>query len=79
MCKKIFIHFNMLSSAVKHYDAQTPTERKGKKNAYVSLERISLFRKRGWKLSESTPLFQRRILLAESMYHLSRMVDLREQ
>ena len=37
---------------------------------YVSLERISILRKRGWKLSESTPLFQRRILLAGNMHRL---------
>lgn len=30
----------------------------------LSLIRISCDRNRGWKLSESTPLFQRRILLA---------------
>lgn len=32
---------------------------------YLSLNRISWLRNRGWKLSESTPLFQRRILLAK--------------
>lgn len=34
------------------------------KGSNLSLNRISCERYRGWKLSESTPLFQRRILLA---------------
>jgi len=34
------------------------------KGSNLSLNRISCERNRGWKLSESTPLFQRRILLA---------------
>lgn len=34
---------------------------------YLNLSLISWERKRGWKLSESTPLFQSRILLAEKI------------
>lgn len=50
--------------ACLHAKVHACEQRERMRKLDLSLMRISWLRKRGWKLSASTPLFQRRILLA---------------
>ena len=56
--------WHMFKNKIKSHYIKLSAYENHKRSAHLNLNLISWDLNRGWKLSESTPLFQRRILLA---------------